>query len=188
MQKEEFDQQIEIIIDHLEDDVVAKRRVKTTWPWITYPLQKMTSDGARFPVIPTFSFRKRRGLQPSDSLVLWEVSCFLCLVPKLWDLVIRAPMRTSDWKGWLLEYLSYKCFQNIKRKRQDPKNPFKRNEIDSVPKLLEKCRRERGTYLLDIADVLWHDSEGQSLGSNIPLIDSGLLSLFLTMWTSIDMH
>ena len=55
MQKEEFDQQIETIIDYLEDDVVAKRRVQTTWPLIIYPLPKMTSHGARFQAIPAFS-------------------------------------------------------------------------------------------------------------------------------------
>lgn len=113
--------------EDLPDTINMCRR---NWCSHIFLCQKMDAGkyGERFPVLPTFSSNDNA----TNNKVLFILSSLLTSVKELWSLTDQvSPMRQSEWHGWVLAFLSSKCFPHITCGR-DKRNPFKKSLAQSV--------------------------------------------------------
>ena len=54
--------------------------------------------------------------QVAGSYFLWIVSSLILHIESLWSIVAKSPMRRSEWKGYLLTYLTKKCLSHLNRR------------------------------------------------------------------------
>ena len=75
-----------------------------------------------------------------DTRLLFCLSTIITRVKELWSLTDDIPMHTSKWHGWVLTYLSGKCFQrfNIPGGRNDKFNPYPKSHVTKVANLCKK--------------------------------------------------
>ena len=99
---------------------IRKGICKRNWPQIIVHCQVFdpTGYGCNFPTSPCFQKKYPVGQ------LLWCISGILTKVPILWKLTNDLEFIESYWHGWLLTYLSKKCFSSIVI-RSDRMNPFK---------------------------------------------------------------
>ena len=104
----------------------------------------MDSYGARFPVIPQFSCGH------TDTSILWILSGMIDLIKELWERTDKCEMVVTKWHGWLLTFLTKKCFPSITIKA-DTISPIKSKFVTTTKKLMEKLDVEVGDVLdLDV--------------------------------------
>ena len=68
----------------------------------------------------------------------------LVCVKELWSRTDKCEMVVSKWHGWVLAYLTRKCFPGVTIK-SDSNNPMQPKFVSSIPKLLEKLNIEIGS-------------------------------------------
>eukprot|EP00957_Ditylum_brightwellii_P093204 7096894-Ditylum_brightwellii.AAC.1 len=90
--------------DNAQDTIVTFIKY---WTSVLYPVQKMTSHGAYFEAVPPV---KSSGSKSAKSILIWSLFCMLTRVEKVWQLLEKVDMRTSDWHGWVLVYLAKNYF------------------------------------------------------------------------------
>ena len=135
-QRENSNPFVKIIIDDREDrsgnalpDIVVKNKIY--WPPSLYPCQKMTKWGAYIPVCPTVRSRTR------DSRHVWIVMHVILGIEDVYMNIRKGELRKSDWKGWLLVYLTKNCYTN-NMKRQGRGDVFKWRYINTVDDIISK--------------------------------------------------
>ncbi len=110
--------------------------------WIQSIMHCQVNDkggyGARFHVIPQYFSRT------ADTRMMWILSGMLVCVKQLWSITDKCEMSISKWHGWMLSYLTKKCFPSVSL-RTDHKNPMKTKHISSIPKLMEKLHIDVGS-------------------------------------------
>ena len=86
--------------------------INTRRSWIPYIVHCQKLDvgkyGARFPDIPPLSCKN------TDTRVLWLLSGMLVCVKELLIITERCEIHDSRWHGWLLTYLTRKCFPSVR--------------------------------------------------------------------------
>ena len=152
-----MDEDCEALDDERGENLPDIRKYfKKSWPSCIFPCQILNDYGARFPSIPAFNSNVHH------TELLWTLSALLTRSETLWQLTVHLELRTSRWHGWLLIYLTKQCFPNIAR-RQDTKDPFKSNQVRTIPRIMEKIHnglQEDGNFgdlFLDYAKVLYID-------------------------------
>ena len=80
----------------------------------------------------------------ADSRLMWTLSGMLVCVKELWKITDKCPMSVLKWHGWLLCYLTRKCFPGVTVK-SDKYNPIKSKHVSSIPKLMEKMNIDEGS-------------------------------------------
>ena len=157
LQREVMDEDCEALNDERGENLPDIRKYfKKSWPSCIFPCQILNDYGARFPSIPAFNSNVHH------TELLWTLSALLTRSETLWQLTVHLELRTSRWHGWLLIYLTKQCFPNIAR-RQDTKDPFKSNQVRTIPRIMEKVHnglQEDGNFgdlFLDYAKVLYID-------------------------------
>jgi hypothetical protein len=126
-----------IVDDRGNDSPIYNRSFKASWPSFIYPLQVMNEFGARFPAVPPMRHTRHPHVQDSDVMTLWTLVALITRIEKLWNLSITTRLHTSKWPGWVLIYSSAHCFKNLSSK-QDPRDPFKKIKLSTIPKVLSK--------------------------------------------------
>ena len=119
----------------LENDQGIQNVVDTRHNWIQSIIHCQRNDkegyGAIFPVVPQFRYND------TDTRQLWIVSGMLLCVKELWYLTDKYEMDVSNWHGWVLSYLTRKCFPGITIKSHNM-NPIRSTYVTTIPKLIEK--------------------------------------------------
>ena len=109
--------------------------VNTRRSWIPSIVhcQKLDAGGygARFSDIPQFSYPS------TDTRVLWILSGMLVCVKELWISTDKCEIHVSKWHGWLMTYLTRKCFPSVKIV-PERFTPIKNKFVTTVDKLIEK--------------------------------------------------
>ena len=109
-----------------------------SWPVYLFPCQTASAFGARYPAIPSL-----KSTGDEDTRLIWCLLSLLSRIEPLWYLTCHSELSTGDWKGWILIYLTFKCFHSIApRKIQNRKDPFKRSKVDSIINLASKVREQ----------------------------------------------
>ena len=123
------------------------------WPSVLYPCQKMDSYGAMFSMFPCY---KSRGSAINTS-VIWIMSALLTSIQKLWSSVQNTELRSSNWHGWFLVYLTKHCFSNVNQ-RPSKVEVFKYNQVGTIERLHEKLGTDMlSEVFVDIEQVLFID-------------------------------
>ena len=93
----------------------------------------MTNHGVIFTNPPIFD-------KCGNTRMIWTLSVILVRVEALWKEVgLTNPLRTSDWQGWLLVYLTFQCF-NEGQRRQHKNDVFKLEYVSKYESLIEKVQ------------------------------------------------
>ena len=129
---------------------------KKIWPSVLYPVQKNDTYGAYFHAVPYCNASN------ANTSMIWIVSSLLTRLESLWQSVIEMDegLFQSKWHGWMLTYLTKKCFSNSKNCRTQKTDPFKFSYINTHKKLFEKVGNqltkdtEIATIFEDIPNVL----------------------------------
>ena len=124
--------------------------VDTKRNWVQSIIHCQRNDkegyGARFPVVPAFRYAD------TDTRVLWVVSGILLCVKEMWNQTDKCVMDVSKWHGWLLSYLTKKCFPGIVV-RPHKMNPMRSSYVSSVERLIEKLEY---TIIQDSTTTTWY--------------------------------
>ena len=103
-----------------------QHKIRKSWPSVIYPLQKNDKFGSPFPEIPTMSSSKY------NTSMLWAVTALMSRLQSLWFSIINMEeFYQSEWYGWLLTYVSKKCFMHLSR-GHETKDPFKYSCINKT--------------------------------------------------------
>ena len=95
-----------------DDDPVKKRSMTPCFPSNLYPVQSCNQYGS----IPhTLLIFQPKGDSSQDTSMLWLLCGLLTRIQELWTLVYNIQLYQSQWHGWLLTYISKKCFLITKR-------------------------------------------------------------------------
>ena len=138
LQRESKAKPIQVIWDKRQDEnlPIITRYCRRSFVITTFPLQKCNQYGSAFPSIPTFSSRNK------NTSILWILSALLTRVEVLWQAVCGInKFRQTCWHGWMLTYLTKKCFTHAKM-RSEKTNPFQMTFMSSVAKLLAKIEAQ----------------------------------------------
>ena len=111
------------------------------WPIHLYPCQKYDAYGARFPIIPDINPKTISDDDAMDNkiqMVLWSTLGLLICVGVIWDTICNVPLNTSQWEGWVLNYLSKNCFPSQCLRYQNKSDPFKPNKMKTANQLFQK--------------------------------------------------
>lgn len=73
----------------------------------------------------------------TDSRVMWLLSGMLVCVKELWIITDKCDIYVSKWHGWLMAYLTKKCFPGVNI-TQDRYNPIKSKYVTTVEKIIDK--------------------------------------------------
>ena len=159
IQKESNNPYMTVIIDDKKDregnplpPVSIKNKIY--WPPSLFPCQKMTKWGAIFPLIPKFKSKN------TNTRTLWLVSSIIIGIQEEWNFVRDGQMKKSDWRGWLLVYLTKFCFTSS-TKRQGNGDVFSFKYISTVDKMKEKFPDEASIF-----NILEEFEEIQCVNSN----------------------
>lgn len=150
IQRENEDRTVEADILDLQTNTTETIKYNKFWSSAIYPCQTMTKEGTMFPTIP--QLRSQR----TNTKTIWTLATVISRVEALWRNIEKVPLITSRWHGWMLSYLTAKCFNQGGRK-QAHTDPFKINKI-KVDKLVEKIGEwELYDYFTDTPHVKYHD-------------------------------
>ena len=90
----------------------------------------MSRYGVAFRKVPNLTKDKYAGSTGN----VWILAALMSRVEPLWSIIGSLPeYRTSQWHGWMLNYLTNHCFHDSNR-RQAANDPFKLQLISSVDK------------------------------------------------------
>ena len=128
LQKENANLSIKAILDNRGDGspetIVWFQK---SWSSTIYPCQKMNSHGIMFPRVPPLKITGRDASEFNLS-VPWILSALLTQIEPLWRIgAEHHDLRTSMWHGWMLRFLTKRCFPG--GKNQARKDPFKNQFI-----------------------------------------------------------
>lgn len=138
--KENDPQDITVLCDDGGNDQWAcNRHFQKCWPTFLYPCQQMDSFGARFPPVPNLKTPRNHDISEEEKMILWTLICLLSRIEKLWLLTQNCNLKTSQWHGWLLVYITSQCFSNISL-RQAHRDPFRKIKVSSVKKIINRIR------------------------------------------------
>ena len=119
------DKAIRIILDN--EEIPVEVHCKRNWIQSVIQCQKLDEGGygGIFTKIPKFSSNE------TDTRLLWLLSGMLLCVKELWCITDKCDKMVSRWNGWLLCYLTKKCFPEIIT-IDDKNNPFKKRYVASI--------------------------------------------------------
>lgn len=155
---------INVLCDHYE--YVGPKVIETKRSWLSSIIyaQKLDSYGARFPVLPQFTCKKM------DTRVVWMLSVMITLVKELWSRTDKCDMVVSKWHGWMLAFLTGKCFP-FSAIRNERMNPYKPSDIRTNEEILEKFNMEDANgfdHNMKLADIFEdHENVSVVFNSNI---------------------
>ena len=129
------DKTLKVTCDHSNPTNPVVLQTKRNWIQSIVYCQTMDSYGARFSVIPTFS------LLTTETRIIWTLSGMLVCVKELWNRTDNCEIKVSRWHGWLLAYLSKKCFPGV-RINSDTNNPIQSKFVLNIPRLIQKMNVE----------------------------------------------
>ena len=78
------------------------------FPQILYPLQKCNEYGIAPYIIPSFFSTT------NNTSMLWLLTGMLTRIEELWNLISKVKFYQSKWHGWILTFISNKCFTHIR--------------------------------------------------------------------------
>ena len=133
-----LDKSIKVTCD--QDNLITPVVLNTKRNWIQSIVHYHAMDnyGAHFSVIPQFTSTN------TDTRILWTLCGMLVCVKELWTRTDQCEMVVSKWHGWVLAYLTRKCFPGVTIK-SDVKNPICSKFVSSIQKLMEKLYIEVGS-------------------------------------------
>ena len=113
MKEEARNREVTAIID---DDIDEEgnllcpypKKFKRIWPLYIYPCQKVTKYGTKMLSVPLYSV--------PYSMLLWLTSSLLIKVETIWNILATSELKTSEWVGFLLMYLSKTTLHHINRR------------------------------------------------------------------------
>ena len=117
------------------------KRFRPIWPLHLYPCQKMDVYGTRFPNVPNWSPKKISDADSMDnptSMALWTTLAMLTHVEIIWDCVSKVELCTSNWEGWVLNFLSRNSFPSQSLSYQNRSDPFKPSQCKSALQVYKK--------------------------------------------------
>lgn len=127
-------------------DRQIERTIRRQWPTNLIWIHQNDTYGGRIRVLP--AMHSRMG---EDFRILWNVCHILLNTGVLWEQCTLGQLRTSDWKGFLLAYLSRNILGQTVRDKQFKGDPFDlpstdpRNKPSGLYRMLEKyCIRHGG--------------------------------------------
>ena len=113
MQRDLKKRDIKVIWDdhgeNLPENVVYCRR---SWLPIITPLQKCDTYGSDFVSIPVL----RNATE--DTSLLWIIVSLMTRIETIWQMIGKCELRQSKWHGWLLMWVTNKCFPNVSRRSE----------------------------------------------------------------------
>ena len=115
---------------------------RQSWPSVIFPLQKCNNYGMYFPTLPQFQSKSE------DTSTLWIISALLTRIEPLWQRVSKFELRQSNWKGWMLMWLSKKCFNSTRRSEKT--DPFQMKFVSTITRLLEKIPSNNNRCLEEV--------------------------------------
>ena len=89
------------------ENIICTLYMTPQYPAILYPLQKYDDHGAIPYMIPLFSSSNK------NTFMLWMLCGMLTRIEEIWKLTSNTKLYQSKWHGWVLTYLSSKCFTHI---------------------------------------------------------------------------
>ena len=112
------------------------------WPLFLYPCQRMDTFRATFPSIPPLTIRVRAEREHVNFQILgclWETIALITRLEKLWEiLTTRSNYCSTEWEGWILNFISRKCFNNLSRRALSKNDPFKMSELQNTKNVYDK--------------------------------------------------
>ena len=129
------DQAIKIVKDDSPDCPITEVTCIPNWVKRIIFCQKIDPEkyGSRFPKLLQFQVTE------IDTRLVWILSACLLRIPELWNATTKIQMRTSNWHGWLLSYLSSHCFPHVSS-FSSRYSPFKKNQIKTITDLCKKIK------------------------------------------------
>ena len=131
MQREMSDRTTKALVDDREGARPVNVSFSKLWSASLYPCQNMTTHRVIFPKVPNFKSTN------TNTQLIWTISGLISRVESLWQVIDKVELKTSQWYGWLMVYLTKQCFDRGGR-RQNGKDPFKYKFISTVEKITEK--------------------------------------------------
>ena len=99
----------------------------------------------------------------------WMISGMITVVKELWYKTDKCEISDSKWHGWLMTFMTNRCFPSMKIKT-DFNSPFKAKYLNSYEKILKKLKMDN-EYEFDymkIADFFEdHENVSVLFNSNI---------------------
>ena len=91
-------------------------------------------------------------------------------VKELWEMTSNIPMFTNKWHGWLLTYISSKCFSGevISRSR-DKSNPYRIIYISTIAAICKKMKYDDFDHVID-SDYIFQPSHLQYIFSDYEMV------------------
>ena len=133
--------------DHGDTPQPIRKQFSRYWSQCIYPCQNMTKFGVIFPKIPTLNSSEY------NTINIWTVAAIMCRVEVIWRSVCAVELYTSKWHGWLLVFLTKKCF-NEGSLRQTKNDPFQYTFISDIQRLYNKVHKDNlCDYFNDLDDI-----------------------------------
>jgi hypothetical protein len=100
------------------------------WPPFLVHVHSYNKFGAKFPVIPSLE-RMSGDLRTRDLRTVWYLISTLAMLPDLWEMAIDALSSDRQWMGWILSFVSDKCYGS-KTCMATKNNPFFVQRLDQI--------------------------------------------------------
>ena len=144
------DKSIKVLCDNESPDYTNVIHTKIIWIQSIIHCQTTDIYGARFPLIPSFVSTS------TDTILIWMLSGMFVYVKELCRSIDTFEMVKSKWHGWLLTFLTRKCFPSVNI-RPDRITPFKGKFVTNVPSIMQKMCIEVGSSFdySRFSDFLW---------------------------------
>ena len=114
-------------------------------------------------------------------MVLWSTLGLLSCVEVIWDTVCIVPLNTSQWEGWILNYLSKNCFSSQCLRYQNKRDPFKLSKCKTAKQLYQKFD-DSNEYMTQYKVIFERANE------NIFIVDCEMGDNNQTYYESINDH
>ena len=111
------------------------------WPRFLYPYQKMDMYGCSFPCVPKLHPKQisdRRLMDNATTISLWTTLALMTRCQLVWDAVSSANLCISKWEGWILNFLSQRCFSSQSGRYQSKCDPFKAHQSNKALQVYKK--------------------------------------------------
>lgn len=158
----------------IEDNniLVGESRTKgfrPLWPKHCYPCQIYDAYGCQFSTIPALTLTKKHNRIPIEKVrFTWEMSTLLVVTPKLWKILSQSELRSSRCHGWMLVFLTRKSFQKLKKRQQDQRDPFKKNQVNNSCQIISKLENETYDSVFTDFEAILHIRTISLLSSRDP--------------------
>jgi len=100
------------------------------WPPFLVHVHNYNKYGAKFPAIPSLT-RISGDLRTRDLRTVWYLISTLAMLPHLWEMAIDALTSDRQWMGWILSFVSDKCYGS-KTCIATKNNPFVVQRLDQI--------------------------------------------------------